>query len=146
MDGVTSGGTKSCFGMKNHSPKCNVSKANAGSPEYLGPTECNCDGYHTFDELYEHRKALWQALLSAYVTIAEEWGSEGNEVWKSKLHSDGTMFDGYFISGLKTEKGEQMTYHLPISEWGDCYGKELQKAPEFDGHTSDDVIARLKDL
>lgn len=104
------------------------------------------DGYHTLDELYAHRIAIWQALLSAYVTIAEEWGQEGNEVWKSKLHSDGSAFEGWFISGLKKDKGEQITYHLPLSEWDNTSGKELDKAPEWDGHTSNDVLNRLKSL
>lgn len=104
------------------------------------------DGYHTFDELYEHRIAIWQALLSAHETIADEWGEKGHEIWKSKLHSDGSFFDGWFVSGLMKDKGEQTTYHLPMSEWDNTSGRILEKAPEWDGHTPEDVIKRLKEL
>lgn len=104
------------------------------------------DGYHTFDELYEHRYALFIALQSAYCRISEEWGYEGNETWKSKLHHDGTMFEGMFIAGIFVDEGQQITYHLPLSYWDETYGKILEKAPKWDGHTSDEVIQRLKNL
>ena len=104
------------------------------------------DGYHTFEELYEHRIALFMALCEAFKHIDEEWGSEGREVWKSKLHSDGTSFEGWFILGIGKEKGEQMTYHLPNREWDNACGRILEKAPEWDGHTPADVLERLKNL
>jgi hypothetical protein len=40
--------------------------------------------------------------------------------------------------------GTQITYHLPMDRWSDAPGVELDHAPEFDGHSSSDVIERLK--
>ena len=95
------------------------------------------DGYHTFNELYEHRTALFLALCA---TLSRESGG----VWRSKLHSDGTKFDGWFIMGIGTAPGEQITYHLPIEKWDQAWcAEELPRAPEFDGHTPADVVRRL---
>ena len=96
---------------KEHTKKCKSSDLLWQSEEF-----CDCDGYHTWDELYEHRIILWKALLSYQEDLNDEFGTnEKNRVWKSKLHFDGTMFDGWFISGIGIEKGEQITYHLPIN-------------------------------
>lgn len=93
------------------------------------------DGYHTFNELYEHRHILFLSVLTANIDRA----------WRSKLHDDGTMFDGWFVAGLKTVMG-QATYHLPIRMWSlfDAI-PELEKAPPFDGHTAEDTLKRLRD-
>lgn len=99
------------------------------------------DGYHTFGELYEHRFRLFIALI--------QYASDYVYTWKSKSHSDGTMYEGWFIAGIGVEKGEQITYHLPISMWNDnqlMYTEILSNAPEFDGHTSADVLERIKNL
>jgi len=97
------------------------------------------DGYHTFGELYNHQIALYM-LLARNMAVK-------NPVWKSKLHSDGSSIDGWFVLGIFKSKGKQITYHLPMSEWDKCYfAEELEKAPEFDGHTSGDVLVRLNDL
>ena len=99
------------------------------------------DGYHTFGELYEHRIELFITLCRI---CAEEFNSP---VWVSDKHSDGTSFDGWFVLGIGIEPGTQITYHLPISKWDECFFAEtLDKAPEFDGHTSEDVLERLKSL
>ncbi len=41
-----------------------------------------------------------------------------------------------------------MTYHLPMSKWDECadFAMELPQAPDFDGHTSQDVLDRLTTL
>ncbi len=102
------------------------------------------DGYHTFDELYAHRVALWIALCKL---TQESPRFQYREVWKTKLHSDGTCLDGWFVLGMSLEDGRQLTYHLPIKEWEACnFALELDKAPEFDGHTGQDVINRLYTL
>jgi hypothetical protein len=90
------------------------------------------DGYHTFNELYEHRCILFSVICNQNKNLA----------WKSKQHHDGTMFDGMFIVGLDTGFG-QATYHYELDQW--CYFnvKELTKAPEWDGHTSYNVLNRL---
>jgi hypothetical protein len=99
------------------------------------------DGYHTFDELYEHRVNLYIALCSHIV----ERGVL--KVWRSKLHSDGSSFNGWFILGINKEKGKQITYHLPIDKWEETnFVEELPKAPKYDGHTSNDILKRIKTL
>jgi hypothetical protein len=104
------------------------------------------DGYHTFGELYVHRIALFQLACRLMADNDTLYGGR-KSVWKSKAHSDGTVWDGWFIMGINSKPGEQVTYHLPISEWGNCwYAVELEQAPEYDGHTSDDVIYRLKSI
>lgn len=119
---------------KQHSSKC----------EKLYGKECDCDGYHTFAELYEHRIALYISLCRNISIQRGDWRS----VWRSKLHSDGSSYDGWFILGIGREKGHQITYHIPNIWWDITTGfaETLDKAPEFDGHTSDDVLARLKML
>lgn len=106
------------------------------------------DGYHTMDELYEHRIALWIALCK---TIEEKTLAAPNEplyrVWRSKLHDDGSEYEGWFILGIGKEKGKIMTYHLPNIKWEETnFAETLDKAPEYDGHTSGDVLERLKNL
>lgn len=91
------------------------------------------DGYHTFDELYEHRHALFGAVVRLL------------DGWKSRVHSDGTSMEGWFIAGVTTNSG-QVTYHLPDRLWYMFPGRVLDAAPEWDGHTSEDVVLRLKSL
>lgn len=104
------------------------------------------DGYHTFDELYEHRYALFIALCKKIT----EFGNieAANKIWRSKLHSDGTMYDGYFIMGIESEPGKQISYHIPLSKWEitDFVLNTFDNAPKFDGHTANDVIDRLLEL
>ena len=68
------------------------------------------------------------------------------DAWKSRVHSDGTSLDGWFIAGVGKSPGNQITYHLPDAKWDDCNVPELVKAPKWDGHTSKDVLRRLKAL
>lgn len=93
------------------------------------------DDYHTMDELYEHRHRLFIALMRAT-----------GAGWISKEHHEpGTMFDGWFIAGIETEQGHA-TYHLPIRLWDDAMASGatvLGRGHEWDGHTADDVLARL---
>lgn len=100
----------------------------------LGKREDLSDGHHTFKELYEHRHVLFAVICSIAAAC-----------WKSKLHSDGTMFDGWFIAGLETLEGV-VTYHLPLEWWGEFPAIEVDRAPEWDGHTSQDVVKRLRSL
>jgi hypothetical protein len=101
---------------------------------------CTCDGYHTFDELYDQRSVLYIALCKRQSdTTPKGWWSQ---VWRSKTHSDGTSYPGWFVLGIGKAEGHQLTFHLHESWWDSC---EFA-APEFDGHTVDDVIERLKRL
>jgi len=108
------------------------------------------DGSHTFDELYEHRYALWIALCEMRANVMDANESPYFEdVWRSKNHSDGEpAFGGeWFLLGVGKAKGEQITYHLPMSKWEETeFAETLDKAPDFDGHTSADVLERIKAL
>jgi hypothetical protein len=99
------------------------------------------DGHHTFGELYEHRFALFLALCR---TIAK---AHPDRVWRAKRHFDGSSYPGWFIMGIHRHVGEQITYHLPLRLWDDAeFAFELDPAPPWDGHTPDDVLARLDRL
>lgn len=107
------------------------------------------DGYHTFGELYEHRIVIYIALcrILANSDYSGNHHFETNPVWRSRLHSDGSSFDGWFVLGIGYEKGYQITYHLPESKWEACgFAETLNHAPEWDEHTSNDVLTRLSGL
>jgi len=117
---------------KQHSDKC---------PAKKGQGACLCDGYHTFDELYWHRIALFIALCRKIHQKNER------NVWRSKLHSDGSGKKGWFILGINKKRGEQITYHLPMKLWETTnFAETLAKAQKWDGHSSDDVLKRLKNI
>lgn len=98
------------------------------------------DGYHTFGELYHHRTVL-------YIALCRMMHKTGTYVWRSELHSDGTKYDGWFLLGICQHAGEQITYHLHKDYWDDCaFAYTRDKAPEFDGHSSKDVLERVTNL
>lgn len=98
-------------------------------------TDYISDGHHTFGELYKHRCYLFAVICN----------SNKNKAWKSKKHSDGTMYDGMFIVGITTPNGEA-TYHYDMKFWELFDVKEILNAPEYDGYTPDDVLERLLTL
>ena len=93
------------------------------------------DKWHTFDELYYHRMILFLTIQKSILERS----------WKSKQHHDGTMFDDSFIVGIDTPEG-QYSYHYDLKYW-ELFDeiKELDKAPEYDGHKPSD-ISRLLSL
>lgn len=94
------------------------------------------DGYHTFNELYHHRAVLFSVIVAIF----------GERAWKSKLHADGTMYEGMFIVGIETPDG-QATYHYDVEPYWDMFRcKEVDRAPEWDGHTPDQAIERIGKL
>ena len=104
-----------------------------GQLEITGETS---DGYHTFNELYHHRAALFSVICNDRPALA----------WKSKLHHDGTMYDGMFIVGIETPDG-QATYHYDIDPYWEMFNvQELPQAPEWDGHTPAQAIERIGKL
>jgi hypothetical protein len=110
-------------------------------------TEHISDGYHTFGELYEHRNRLWITLCKVINACGSSTNSHGNIVWKSKFHSDGSNFEGWFSLGMILPDNKQISYHLPNEKWEECdFATILSKAPDWDGHTSADVLQRLKEL
>ncbi len=99
------------------------------------------DGHHTFDELYEHRHVL-------FMKLCEVCYRERMPVWRSRYHSDGSGFCGWFILGIGTARGAQITYHLPDRLWVqvESFTHERERAPEWDGHTAADVLERIRKL
>lgn len=109
------------------------------------------DGYHTIADLYDHRITLFIALCRYVKRIDYPFrlsGQSARRVWRSKTHSDGkSAYEGWFLMGIGSEKGKQISYHLPLSRWDETdFAMTLDIAPEWDGHTSQDVLNRLKTL
>jgi hypothetical protein len=98
------------------------------------------DGYHTFNELYEFRKAYNVALFN-------EWAAGGKcSVHKSWRHHDGELCfgGGWFIVVAVLPDG-QISNHYEAKDWNLFAVPETPRALfEFDGHTGSDVIERLK--
>lgn len=120
------------------------------------------DGYHTFDELYEFRKVYNAALFNEWGKTVLLLGHEVDpsndreipvympkyDVHKSWKHYDGEpCFGGmWFIVSAMLPTG-LISNHYHADDWDLFQIPELEKARyEFDGHTSQDVLQRLKDL
>lgn len=84
------------------------------------------DGFHTFDELYEHRCLLFINLCLAYPGLA---------YWRPH-------YDGWPLIGLDAQAG-QMTYHVPEKYLPLFKDRIKEGGPEWDGHTAQDVVKRL---
>ena len=94
------------------------------------------DGYHTFNELYHHRAVLFSVIVKAF----------HDKAWKARQHHDGTMYSGMFIVGIDTPEG-QASYHYDIDPYWDMFEcRELERAPEWDGHTPAQAIERIRKL
>lgn len=104
------------------------------------------DGFHTMNELYDHRRALTAALFNQLNVIYKLYNNV--RVFKARKHFDGTMFDGYFIVVACFDNGKnQISYHYDLKYWDDFKIEALDSSPfEYDGHTSKDVIERLLKL
>lgn len=93
------------------------------------------DGYHTFDELYDHRCHLMAALM----TVMPE------KSWRADKNDDGEKWPGWFLAGINLPTGT-ITYHLPQWMWSMLDGKDIETldvGPAWDGHTAEDVVQRL---
>lgn len=85
------------------------------------------DGYHTFDELYEHRCSLWVLLCLQ---------NKDKCYWMPH-------YDGWFLLVMETTHG-QISYHVPNGMFHFVENKIRQNDNhQWDGHTSQDVIKRL---
>lgn len=87
------------------------------------------DGYHTFNELYDHRVLLWINFCLMNI---------------DKCYLVPNHFEGWFLLGMKTSWG-QISYHCPNKYYGMIEKVKIEH-PEFDGHTSKEVIERLECL
>ena len=113
------------------------------------------DGYHTYDELYEFRKMYNAVLFNEWAntpktnkqsltgTVTNEYG-----VHKSWKHNDGELCfgGGWFIVSAMLPTG-LISNHYKEKDWGLFQVPEVEKALyEFDGHSPQDVLIRLKAL
>ena len=97
------------------------------------------DGYHTFNELYDYRKAYNAAFFN-------ELAKQGlYDVHKSRLHSDGEIpfgDDNWFIVMAELPTG-QVSNHYEMKDWDLFDIPEKDKANVYDGHSPQDVYERL---
>lgn len=92
------------------------------------------DGYHTIDELYQHRILLFLLLCktSSYVCYYKE---------------DPNAPDWVIVYLYLTPGNTQISYHVPKT-----YLPAIKKFAtedhdhKWDGHTSNDVLARLEEI
>lgn len=99
------------------------------------------DGFHTFDELYDHRRALTAVLAAGAASAGDSWRS------KSHHPEDSPMFEGgYFIVGIELPNGT-ITYHYKLSHWDDFAAvPEIPHAPKWDGAAPSVTVDRLLEL
>lgn len=120
------------------------------------------DGYHTYKELYDFRMMYNAALFNEWAkqkTSISPIGSgvrgvtlttpvEKYHVHKSWRHHDGELCFGgdWFVVVAMLPTG-QITNHYKAEHWDLFKVPEVEKALfPFDGHTSSNVLARLKSL
>lgn len=84
------------------------------------------DGYHTFDELYDHRCLLFINLCFL---------QPDKVTWRPH-------YPGWLALFLQTDHG-QISYHIPHALLDVIQSKFKREETEWDGHTSSDVIDRL---
>lgn len=101
------------------------------------------DGYHSFKELYDFRRAYNAALFNLLAT------KEVCDVYKSWKHADGEWCFGepreWFIVTAMLPTG-QVSNHYEAKYWDDFKIQEVEVPPhKWDGHTGEDVLARLLD-
>lgn len=93
------------------------------------------DAHHTKDELYEHRHHLF-ALAT-----------RGLPCWRSRLHADGTGYEGWFLVCATLPTDATISYHQPDRLWSLFdHAETLERGRAWDGHTSADVLTRIAAL
>lgn len=98
------------------------------------------DGYHTFNELYEHRCVLTVGLVNIWNNADYYW-------LKALKHHDGSSYDGWFLLGICHENEMLGSYHLPMSYWNSCRCKQEEVSPfPFNGHTPEDTLRLISIL
>jgi hypothetical protein len=98
------------------------------------------DGYHTFDELYEHRCLLFLALLKTEYNCRPN--SYGFDTYRVLNHFDGWDLIVALIGN------NQISYHVPAKyrAYSDWIVDLPDDEHQWDGHTSADVVERLKEF
>lgn len=93
------------------------------------------DGYHTFEDLYMHRRVLSSIIFQLFPQYS----------WKSRKHSDGEIWEGLFITGVSIPGIGDYSYHYHEEFWDEFDVPEVEHAPVYDGHKPEDIV-RLKEL
>lgn len=102
------------------------------------------DGYHTFDELYEHRCLLFIALAKRFP-------------WKHVKYWVADHFPGWDLIVVEIHEWQtqeqpyikpQISYHVPNKHRHlyEGFGRVPIERHHYDGHTSADVLKRLEAL
>lgn len=102
------------------------------------------DGYHTFDELYHFRMLYNAAFFNQLAWYYDEYG-QGPRPVKSYRHADGEPCFGkenYFVVVAQLPEG-QVSNHYHGKYWNLFQIDEVDRAPEWDGHTPIDAIDRM---
>lgn len=97
-------------------------------------TKDMCDKYHSFEELYEHRRKLSAVIFNQFSQYA----------WKAHAHSDGEIWDGLFIVGVTIPGVGDYSYHYHTKYWDEFDVPVVDRAPEYDGHTPKDIDRLFK--
>lgn len=102
------------------------------------------NGYNSFGELYEFRK-LYNVLAFRYLSVLDI------PVFKSRFHADGQLcFDGkWFIVWADLPGGHisnHISNHYPVKDWSLFDVPVCDIAPPYDGHTSTDVLIRIREF
>ena len=99
------------------------------------------DGYHTFEELYRYRM-LYNA---AWFNTVLHGKINPREVVKSWKHSDGEecFGGGWFVVFAQLPTG-QISNHYEEKYWDLFDVQEVEKAPEWDGHTPEEAANRIE--
>jgi hypothetical protein len=93
------------------------------------------DGYHTFDELYEHRHALFLNVMQmVYFVNGKTWVEIDPQT------------PGWFLAGFDSDTYGQVSYHLPMRlvAHAQRYVNVGYIRKPYDGYTSADVLERLQ--
>ena len=93
------------------------------------------DGYHTFDELYDHRCLLFIVYLLLKNPFGCFWIRE--------------HFPGWDLLVIESDTVGQISYHVPVKFrplYENALAERGAKDYKYDGHTSQDVITRLIQL
>ena len=135
----------------------NIDEAPIHSATPLENIKSLSDGYHTFEELYEFRMMYNAVLFNEWAKpLMEQLQYEDlpecyqpkYSVHKSWKHNDGEpcFGGGWFIVSAMLPTG-LISNHYKAKYWDLFQVPEVEKAIyEFDGHTPQDVLMRLKNL
>ena len=115
-----------------------MGKALAHDKMMTTPTKEWSDGMHTFGELYEYRMVY-------HAMAAQWWLENGHPVVKSWHHSDGEKCfgGGWFVVVADLEGVGQVSNHYAEEHWDVFDVPEVERPPEYDGHTPAVALERL---